>query len=252
MKKISRFLFTAYAMAIFIIVMLLLFPFFLLSSLIGNIRGGNIMYSICRLWADVVLFCCGIKHTNIYQAPKATQPVIFVFNHISYIDIPIMMKTFRQQPIRILAKAEMASIPIFGYIYKKVTVMVDRQNEAARQNSVTQLKAILANNISIVIAPEGTFNQTHLPLKEFYNGAFKIAVQTGIPIQPVLFLDAYDRLHYSSIFSLSPGPSRAVFLPIIPAGSHVDALKTTVYTAMENELLARKASWVYYKNNTTQ
>lgn len=243
-KKTLQFIFSIYAFAIFVVVMLLLFPFFIAASLLGGTKAGNAMYGICRLWADVVLFCWGIKHINIFKAPKANHAVIFVFNHISYIDIPIMMKVFRQQPIRILAKAEMSKIPLFGYIYKKVTVMVDRNSEAARLKSVLQLKDTLAENISIVLAPEGTFNQTNKPLKDFYNGAFKIAVETQVPIQPVVFLDAYDRLHYNSIFSLTPGKSRAVFLPIITAGNDVENLKGKVFNAMEKELILNEVSWV--------
>ena len=78
--------------------------------------------------------------------------------------------------------------------------MVDRESTGGRLKSVLQLKKVLAKNISVVIAPEGTFNTSNRPLKEFYKGAFKIAVETNTAIQPVLFLDAYDRLNYKSIY----------------------------------------------------
>lgn len=203
------------------------------------------IYNICRLWTDIALFSWGIVHKNIYEAPAAKDhPVVFVFNHISYIDIPFLLKVFRSQPIRILGKAELAKVPIFGYIYRKAVVMVDRASEEARLRSVLQLKRILTKNISIVIAPEGTFNMTHQPLSEFYNGAFKIAVETNTPIQPVLLLDAYDRLNYTSIFSLSPGKSRAVFLPEVAPGNDAAALKQRVFSTMETKLRKYKASWI--------
>jgi 1-acyl-sn-glycerol-3-phosphate acyltransferase len=122
--------------------------------------------------------------------------------------------------------------------------MVDRANDSARAKSVTQLKSILSKNISIVISPEGTFNMTDKPLKEFYNGAFKIAVEMQVPIQPVLFLDAYDRLHYKSVFSMRPGKSRAVFLPEVLPGNDVDVVKQKVYDEMEEGLVRYKASWI--------
>jgi 1-acyl-sn-glycerol-3-phosphate acyltransferase len=245
MRKIIGIIYSIYAFIVFITVMLILFPFFVLASFFGRMRGGNMMYSICRIWADIVLFLWGIYHKNIFEAPKAkTHAVVFVFNHLSYIDIPLMMKTFRHEPIRILAKAEMAKVPIFGFIYRNATVMVDRANDAARAKSVMQLKSILSKNISIVISPEGTFNMTDMPLKEFYNGAFKIAVEMQVPIQPVLFLDAYDRLNYKSIFSLTPGKSRAVFLSEVIPGNNVDVLKQNVYGEMEKGLVRYKASWI--------
>lgn len=207
------------------------------------------IYSLCRFWADAALFSWGIKHTNIYEAPKSTNhAVVFVFNHISYIDIPLLLKVFRKQPIRVLGKAEMGKIPIFGYIYNRAAVTVRRDNGEARAKSVQALKSMLAQNISIVLAPEGTFNTTHQPLKSFYDGAFKIAIETQTSIQPVLFLDAYDRLSYKSIFSLTPGKSRAVFLEEISVDeydlSDVEELKAKVYSIMEAALIRNKVSWI--------
>ena len=245
MRKIVGYIYSIYALLTFIIMMFLLFPFIVIASFFGKVKGANMIYSICRFWADVVLLLWGIKHTNIFEAQKSnTHAVIFVFNHISYMDIPFILKAFRKDPIRILGKAEMSKVPVFGYIYKKATVMVDRESNGGRIRSVQQLKKVLAKNISVVMAPEGTFNMTDKPLKEFYNGAFKIAVETKTPIQPVLFLDAYDRLNYHSIFSLTPGKSRAVFLKEIVPGNSMAILKQQVYNEMETALLRYKASWI--------
>ncbi len=245
MRKFFGIIYSIYAFTVFIAVMLVLFPFVIIASFFGKIRGGNMIYSLCRIWADLAMFFWGIFHKNIFEAPKVKDhAVIFVFNHISYIDIPIIMKALRRKPIRVLAKAEMAKVPIFGYIYRKAAVMVDRSCEAARAKSVAQLKKVLSKNISIVLSPEGTFNMTNKPLKEFYNGAFKIAVEMQTPIQPILFLDAFDRLHYDSVFSMKPGKSRAVFLSEILPGNDADVLKQKVYDEMEEGLLRYKVSWV--------
>lgn len=245
MKKIIGFVFSIYAFSIFILMMFLILPFVIIASFFGKVKGGNFMYKLCRIWADVVLFCWGIKHTNIFEAPKAkNHAVIFVFNHISYIDIPFLMKAFRNQNIRVLGKAEMAKVPIFGYIYRKVTVMVDRKTEEGRLKSVQEMKKVLAKNIAIVLAPEGTFNMTNKPLKEFYNGAFKIALETNTAIQPVLLMDGYDRMNYSSIFSITPGKSRAIFLPEILPNTNLESLKQAVYNSMEDGLVRHNASWI--------
>ncbi|MEP7164043.1 MAG: lysophospholipid acyltransferase family protein [Ferruginibacter sp.] len=163
-------------------------------------------------------------------------------------DIPILMKTFRKQPIRVLGKAEMAKVPIFGFIYKAAVVMVERSNPAKRALSVKTLKAVLKKNISIVIAPEGTFNMTGKPLKEFYDGAFRIAIETETSIKPVLFLDAYNRLNFKSIFSLTPGSSRSIFLEEINVKdtdlAGVEELKQKVYDIMETALIRYNASWI--------
>jgi 1-acyl-sn-glycerol-3-phosphate acyltransferase len=148
----------------------------------------------------------------------------------------------------VLGKAEMAKVPVFGFIYRSAAIMVERDSAANRASSVIKLKAVLKKNISVVIAPEGTFNMTNKPLKEFYDGAFRIAIETQTPIKPVIFLDAYDRLNYKSIFSFTPGRSRTVYLEQVEVNNYsldeVNKLKEKVYHIMETGLVKYKASWI--------
>lgn len=226
--------------------MFLILPAAVVVSFFGPIRGGNMMYNLCRFWADVVLFFWGMPHKNYFDYPKAKgRGVVFVFNHQSYIDIPFIMKTFRKEPIRILGKAELMKVPLFGIIYSKAVIPVYRNSAADRAKSLTLMKEYLSQNISVLIAPEGTFNTTGNPLKEFYDGAFRIAIDTNTNIQPVIFLDSFDRMHYDSIFSITPGKSRAHFLQEISSQNEtVMSLKAKTYQMMEEALIAHKASWI--------
>ena len=228
--------------------MLLIFPFIIIASFFGKMTGGNFIYKLCSFWADVWMFLIGMFHRNIYENPHDDScQYIFVCNHISYLDGPVMVKTFRQK-LRVLGKAEMANIPLFGFIYKHAVVMVDRKDAAYRLQSVNTLRSILKRKISVFIFPEGTFNMTHQPLKEFYNGAFRIAIETQTPVKPILFLDTYDRLNYNSVFSFSPGRSRSVFLEETKtSGMSMDDLpflKEKIYNQMEAALIKYKASWI--------
>ncbi|RYY50886.1 MAG: 1-acyl-sn-glycerol-3-phosphate acyltransferase [Chitinophagaceae bacterium] len=248
-RKIAGFIFSIYAFVVFLVIMILLFPFIILASLPGSEKGGNIIYILCRVWSYSCLFLWGIRHRNIYQVPHDPgHACIFVFNHISYLDIPILMVAFRHQHIRVLGKIEMTKIPIFGFIYRHAVITVDRSDAAHRAQSVLNLKSMLRKNISVVLAPEGTFNMTHKPLKEFYDGAFRIAIETQTPIKPVVFLDAYDRLNYTSIFSLNPGRSRAIYLEEIQVegltASDTEMLKQQVYHKMEEALVSHRATWI--------
>ena len=176
-----------------------------------------------------------------------TKPFIFVSNHISYLDAAIIVKAFRQ-PIRPLGKVEMSKIPVFGFIYKNAIVTVDRSDAESRAESVQILKSVIARGISVLVFPEGTFNMTHRPLKEFYDGAFRVAIETQTPIKPVLFLDAYERMPYESIFSLNPGRCRVVYLDEVPVeGLTMDdmpALKKKLYKLMEEKLIQYNVSWL--------
>ena len=158
------------------------------------------------------------------------------------------MKAIPTQYFRVLGKAELSKIPIFGFLYKNAVISVDRSNVANRAKSVQQLKAFLRKGISIVLSPEGTFNMTHKPLKDFYDGAFKVALETQTPIMPILFLDVYNRLNYSSVFSLNPGKCRIVYLEeVLVEGLTIDdvkMLKEKVYKKMEEGLIKYKVSWI--------
>jgi 1-acyl-sn-glycerol-3-phosphate acyltransferase len=228
--------------------MIPVFLFAIVASFMGHIRGGNLIYRACMVWGDLWFPMIGIFSRNIYEQPlHPDQSYIFVANHISYLDALILVKGFRH-PVRPLAKAEMGKVPVFGFIYRKAVVSVDRSNAANRAKSVQLLKSILRKGISVLVFPEGTFNTTRKPLKDFYDGAFRIAIETGTPIKPVLFLDTYDRLHYNSIFSLTPGKNRFVFLDEIPTQGltirDTAMLKDKVYLVIENKLRAYKASWI--------
>ena len=234
---------------VFLVLMFLLLPLFIYSFLLNEIRGGNVLYKICRFWADVFFFATGITYKNIYEEKHdVSKQYIFVSNHISYLDIPMMMKAIRRQHVRILGKAEMSKVPIFGTIYKKGAVLVDRENPGKRLQSIKSLIYFLHKKISVFICPEGTFNMTHKPLKNFYDGAFKIAIQTQMPIKPILFLDTYDRLNYKSIFSLNPGKSRSVYLSetstIGLTINDVPMLKEKIFRQMEDGLKRYNASWI--------
>ena len=249
LKKALRPVFSIYGFLIFVIVMLLLIPFFIFSFLLPEIKGGNLLYKICRFWADTFFLLIGVHHTNIYEEKHDVhRQYIFVSNHISYLDIPMMMKAIRHQDVRVLGKAEMTKIPIFGYIYKKGAVLVNRKSQVKRLESVENLIYFLRKRISVFICPEGTFNTTHKPLKSFYSGAFKIAIETQKPIRPILFLDTYDRLSYMNIFSLNPGRCRAVYLAETATDkltmADLPMLKEKIYTQMEDALVRYRATWI--------
>ncbi len=248
-RRVLGILFTIYAFLPFTAFLLVIFPLVVVASFFGKTRGGNFIYWLCHCWSDFVLFMLGIFHRNIFETPHhRNRQYVFVFNHISFLDIPIIFKAIRKQHFRILGKAEMARIPLFGFIYKNAVVMVERDKAEKRAKSVKQLISVLRKGTSIVIAPEGTFNMGHQPLKEFYDGAFKIAIETKTPIKPILVLDAYDRMHYRSIFTLNPGKSRAVYLEEIPVEGltlgDVAMLREKVYKVMDNGLRRYKASWI--------
>jgi 1-acyl-sn-glycerol-3-phosphate acyltransferase len=245
--KPLQWIYSMYAFIIFVAVMLLIFPFAIIASFFGRIRGGNMVMRLCMLWADVWFALIFIWYKKIYEVPHdKSKPYIFLSNHISYIDAAMIPKAYRQ-PVRPLGKVEMSKVPVFGFIYRNAIVTVDRSSAINRANSVRVLKSLINKGISVLVFPEGTFNMGTTPLKEFYDGAFRVAIETQTPVKPVLFLDAYRRMPYESLFSMSPGRSRIVYLNEIPVASYtlkdVGRLKDEVYAIMEKKLIEYDAGW---------
>jgi 1-acyl-sn-glycerol-3-phosphate acyltransferase len=244
-----RLLYCLYALLLFIAGMLSVLPFVAVFSLQGAKKGGNRIYRVCRWWDDAWLFLVGIRSRRISaEIVDPSRSYIFVSNHISYLDIPMILQGVTRNSFRILGKAEMARIPLFGYIYSRAVVMVDRSSVRDRSRSVRDLKTILAGELSVFIFPEGTFNETGKPLKDFFDGAFRIAIEMQTAVQPMLFLDTYDRMNPATIFSLCPGRSRVVFLPTVEVeGMGIEALpalKERVFAVMEDGLHHYGATWI--------
>lgn len=246
--KPFQWLYCIYALILFVAIMILIFPFVIIASFFGHIRSGNMIWRLCMLWGDIWFPLIFIWTKRIYEAPHdKSKPYIFVSNHISFIDAAYLVKVFRQ-PVRPLAKIEMTKIPVFGFIYKNAVVTVDRTNSQNRSNSIRILKSIIKKGISVLVFPEGTFNMTNKPLKEFYDGAFRVAIETQTSIKPVLFLDTYNRMNYKTVFSLMPGKCRAVYLEEISVNgltiNDTHSLKEKVYSIMENKLREYNANWI--------
>lgn len=231
--------------------MFLVLPFVLIASFFG-VAGGNFVYRLCNLWARLWYGLIFIRHKETYEVPHdKKKQYIFVANHCSYMDIPALVRSMHQ-PIRVLGKYEMVNYPVFGWIYRAAAIVVDRSSPEKRAKSVRALKAALKHGISIFIFPEGTFNETDAPLKEFYDGAFRIAIETQTPIKPVLFIDTLERMHWRGFFELTPGRCAAVYMDEIPVQGYtikeLPALKQLVHKKMEEGLRRYKN----YKTPTLQ
>lgn len=241
-------IYAVYAIVLFVIMVLIILPFAIIVAMFNKKQRGLAVMKIAHIWADVWLFMIGIRHIRMVEKEmRKGQSYIFVSNHNSYMDIPQLLKAVRT-PIKGLGKAETGKIPLFGLIYNAGVVTVNRSCPEDRAKSVAELKELLHDNISIYIAPEGTFNETTAPLSRFYDGAFRLAIETQTPIKPMLFLDAVDRLHWKNLMMITPGKLRTVYLEeVSPAGytlEEVHLLRQKVYDLMEEKIRYYKPSWI--------
>ena len=244
MIRILQTIYTVYAVVMFLLLMLFVIPFALIAALLDNRTGGILIYGACKIWAIIWYILLGFNYKEIYQGTHdKKKSYIFVANHSSYLDIPQLMRSMHQ-PVRVLGKAELSKVPLFGIIYRAAVVSVNRSSVQSKVASMLRLRKVLQEGISIFIFPEGGFNETAQPLARFYDGAFKMAIETGTPIKPILFLDTADRIPPQSLFTMRPGQCRTLYLPEIAVAGYdlkqVAALKEKVFTEMEKALINSK------------
>ncbi len=137
--------------------------------------------------ADVGLALAGVD-LNIVSGHEylfSARPCVFVFNHQSKLDIPIVMELLRGDFTGV-AKKESAKIPGFGQLFWLADVaFVDRGNTEAAKKALEPAVARLRAGTSLALAPEGTRSATP-KLGRFKKGAFHIAMQAGVPIVPIV------------------------------------------------------------------
>ena len=105
---------------------------------------------------------------------------------------------------RPLAKKELLKIPVFGLIARGATVIVDRSSGESRKKSLDKLKKTLAEGISILLFAEGTQNRSKEILQPFKDGAFRLAVDTQMPVLPMVVIGAGPLMPPGTI-NLKPG-----------------------------------------------
>ncbi|HAD11821.1 MAG TPA: hypothetical protein DCF33_05210 [Saprospirales bacterium] len=182
-----------FAAAVFLILMTLSLPIVGLNMIItpGQRALRSNIYYLHHIFTPVFLFLVGIRlkvEGKELLDPKGSY--VIVGNHKSSLDFILNAHAF-PGVFRFLAKQELQKIPVFGYIVKKMCLNVDRSSAMSRARSVVALKQQLAEGWSIFIYPEGSRNSGDQPIGKFYDGAFRIAIQTGAPlaIQTILNID---------------------------------------------------------------
>lgn len=242
MKKVLSILYLVYAGLIFISLMFIILPFVLIASAVlpANASKRIILY-LLRFWAWMFsltsFFWVTTKNKAIIDQK---QPHIYVSNHGSYLDAVAVCISLPQY-FSPLGKVEMTKIPIFGLIYKRIVVLLDRSSKESRAHSVAILKAVIARGESILIFPEGTMNKTDQPLSEFYDGAFRIAIETQTNIMPFVMINNRKLLPRVNPLKAHPGVIETIFIePIEIKGLTIDdlpMLKKNVFDLMEIEIL---------------
>ena len=125
-----------------------------------------------------------VKTSGKKLIPK-NQAVVFVSNHGSFLDIPLLTYILPGFPA-FMGKASLGRIPVFGFMFRNLHVVVERSSSGGRALALKMSRKKLSKGRSLIIFPEGSIHSKIQPgLAEFKDGAFKIAIQKQVPIVPV-------------------------------------------------------------------
>lgn len=215
LKNILARLYAVYGLLLFLITLLIVFIPMWIISLLPDPRRTRWFFVLARGWMKVFmpLVFCPVRRKGLeYFEPGVNY--IIVCNHNSMMDVPVTTPGVPGLN-KTLAKKEMASLPLFGMMYKIGSVLVDRQSEASRRLSYEGMKEVLQMGMHMVLYPEGTRNKTDQPLKAFYDGAFSLAIDTQHPIMPAVLFHTRKILPPGRIFYALPHSIDFHFLPPI-------------------------------------
>jgi 1-acyl-sn-glycerol-3-phosphate acyltransferase len=191
----------------------LLSPFLILSTLKAS--WYPYFYKLARFWSLCILAGMGFYWSIDWdQKLEKGQSYIFVANHTSMTDIMLMFAMIKDHPFVFVGKIELAKIPLFGFFYKRTSILVDRSNYSSRKDVFNQAQKRIQQGLSICIFPEGGVPKESVPLDQFKIGAFRLSVDHQLPLVPITFFDNKKRFSYT-FFSGSPGKMRAKAHPFL-------------------------------------
>lgn len=234
-KNILAGVFALWAMITFIITFLIFYIPSMTTWLIPEPAGQRVFINIARLWMRIWLPIAGcsirIKGKENF---KKGETYVVTCNHNSFMDIPLSCP-FIPGPNKTIAKKSFTRVPLFGFYYMKGSVIVDRNNEKSRKESVQKMKKVIANHMHMSIYPEGTRNRTSEPLKKFYDGAFRLSVDTGASVIPAVIFNTKRVLPPGKGFYFWPGRIEMHFLaPVSSTGLTVTELRDKVFEIMKD------------------
>ena len=236
--KILRTVHTVYGFFIFILFLILLFPFLLIPILIPS--QFKLTGIINRWWAKLLFIFVFLPYeVECRSKLELKRTYIFCSNHFSYLDIPAM----GLNPVNAIfvGKNDMEKVPLFGFMYRKLHITLDRGSLRSRGNSVLNSLKAIDDGKSLVIYPEGGIVSTETPkMSHFKDGAFRTAIEKQIPIVPVTIPFNWIILPDHRPLRLHRGKVKVIFhRPIETKGmtnSDVKKLKHEVYSTIASEL----------------
>lgn len=171
-------------------------PFFLVITLVivfsvclaGLFPGTkSLLQKLELFWARATVLAAGLKLEKRPVDSGLQTNMIFIGNHQSWLDIPVLLTALAPYAPRFVAKEALFKIPIFGTGMKRMGhLAIDRGNNRKGMRDIQQAAEKVNQGESVLIFPEGTRNSDSRRLQDFHIGAFVLALKADRPVVPVI------------------------------------------------------------------
>ena len=200
-------------------------------------KNDRLTYFFMRLWALILFYGAGFRYSlKFSEKLDRNQNYILVGNHTSLMDVVLMYVIHPHHPIVFVGKKELQKYPVFGRIYSKVSILVDRSDRKSREAVFPAVKEKLAEGKSVVLFAEGAVPDRDVILGKFKDGAFAFSTMWNIPIVVYVFHNLKNMFPFVATLGY-PGKVRGERLGIFhPEGESVNSFKEKTYAMMFDRL----------------
>jgi 1-acyl-sn-glycerol-3-phosphate acyltransferase len=215
---------------------------FVIPVLVLSIKKEHypIAYKFIRLWCFGMFYGMGFRYELIKLTEKKidkNRQYVFISNHTSIMDVMLPCILMPHHPLCYVGKKELVKIPVFGLVYKRICVMVDRSSAKSRADVYRRCAERMEEGESIVIFPEGgVAEDTSIILDTFKDGAFTLASKHHAPLAVFTFVGLKEMFPFNASRGF-PGKVKVYFTDIIEPDRSVSELKTEAFNQIKNVLV---------------
>lgn len=203
-----------------------------------KLEKEKIVDEIVKRWSGKLLDLAGVSVTVTGEEniPK-DRNVLFVGNHQSNFDIPILLR-YIDGSKGFIAKQELEKMPIIHRWMKVINcVFLDRDNVRKSAIAINQGIKNLKAGMSMVVFPEGTRSKDGKPL-EFKQGALKLATKSGVPVVPVTIKGSVDIMSSGSL-RIKPAQVEIIISPVIEPADYPEKETKRITEDVERAIVTK-------------
>lgn len=218
--------------------------FFLVFPFSFREKDFSKAYYFERLWAKVIFYGAGLKFVKKeFPQTETSHPYVIISNHSSMMDIMLML-VLNKKPMVFVGKKELLNLPVFGLIFSRMNIVVDRSNPHSRSKVIRETVKNIQLGRSICIFPEGGIPDPEIMLGDFLDGPFAIAILNKVPLITITICGLKEILPYG-YFTGKPGTVEVYFNQSLETArlnkSHIPEIKETCFDMIFQQL--KRYNW---------